>query len=75
LVKFFAKSRDKWKAKARASKGTIKQLKNRIRFLEASKGRWKEKATVLEAQRTGMPGQGRARAAEWEALKKSRGRR
>jgi hypothetical protein len=75
LVKCFAKSRDTWKAKARASKGTSQQRKHRIRLLEASKGRWKEKATVLEAQLTGMQGQGRARAAEWEALRKSRWRR
>jgi chromosome segregation ATPase len=71
LVKFFEKSRNKWKAKARDSKRVMKRLKNRIRFLEASRARWKDKAKRLEAQLTAMQAHEHAREAALEALKKS----
>ena len=48
LVKFFHKSRDQWKAKCIDTKATVKRLKNRVRYLEASKEEWKNRALALE---------------------------
>ena len=50
LVKFFEKSRDRWKAKCREAKIEVKRLKNRVRFLEKSKEHWKSKVKELEAE-------------------------
>lgn len=50
LVKFFEKSRDRWKAKCREAKIEVKRLKNRVRFLEKSKERWKSRVKELEAE-------------------------
>ena len=70
LVKFFETSRNKWKAKTRASKRVLKRLKNRVRFLEASRARWKDKAQGLEAEFAQLKARERATEAELEALKK-----
>ena len=43
LVKFFEKSRDRWKAKCCEAKIEVKRLKNRVWFLEKSKERWKNR--------------------------------
>ena len=50
LVKFFQKSRDQWKAKCIDAKGTVKKLKNRIRYLEVNKNEWKRRAIELEKE-------------------------
>ncbi len=39
LIKFFEKSRDKWKARALSSSTEIIRYKNRIKFLESSKSK------------------------------------
>ncbi len=64
LVRFFAQSRDEWKAKCRAAKRRIKLQKNRLRFLEESRARWKSRAQALEREVA------RLAAAERVALKK-----
>lgn len=48
LVKFFARSRDQWKAKYLETKTRVKRLTNRVRFLEASKAHYKERVKELE---------------------------
>jgi len=50
LVIFFERSRNQWKTKCKDAKATIKQLNNRIRYLEKNKAIWKTKALELEQQ-------------------------
>ena len=50
LVTFFARSRDKWKAKCKGAKEGLKKLKKRIVFLEERKACWKSRAKALERE-------------------------
>lgn len=50
LLRFFEKSRDRWKAKCRTAKAKVKRLSKRVRFLEASRARWKQRARELERE-------------------------
>ncbi len=71
LVRFFRKSRDQWKEKARESKAVIKRLKNRVVFLERSKGRLQSKVTELEQELSRLKTEARERAEELEEFKKN----
>ena len=71
LVTFFRRSPDQWKEKARESKAVIKRLKNRIVFLEKSKGRSQEKVTGLEQELSRLKRDSRERAEELEAVEKT----
>ncbi len=71
LVKFFQQSRDRWKAKHREAKVTLKRLTNRVRFLESSKAHWKGRVKALEAELAQFKAQAQAREKELEALKKN----
>ena len=42
LVRFFQRSRDKWKEKYRAMKRERKQLANQVRAVEKSRDHWKD---------------------------------
>lgn len=44
LVKFFLRSRDRWKVKCQASKREVKKLTNQVRAVEKSRDHWKEVA-------------------------------
>ncbi len=48
LVKFFQKSRDKWKAKCQAAKGHSKRLGNQLRAVEKSRAMWRQRAEQSE---------------------------
>ena len=72
LVRFFEKSRDKWKAKARGSKRIIKRFKNRVSFLERSKENWKRKAEKLADELAKMKAEKIAKEKELEALEKAK---
>lgn len=50
LLRFFKKSRDKWKSKYLEVKKAVKRLENRIRFLERSKAEYKQRVEELQAQ-------------------------
>jgi hypothetical protein len=50
LLRFFEKSRDKWKLKYREVKKVLKRLTNRIRFLERSKAEYQQRVEELQAQ-------------------------
>lgn len=50
LLRFFEKSRDKWKLKYLEVKKVLKRLTNRIRFLERSKAEYKQRVEELQAQ-------------------------
>ena len=41
LLKFFEKSRDQWKSKYKGVKKKVKQLKNRVSFLELDFGHFR----------------------------------
>lgn len=57
LVRFFEKSRDKWKVKCLEANTAAKGLKHRIRYLEQSKVEWKTKAKELEKELARMKAQ------------------
>jgi hypothetical protein len=52
LVRFFARSRDSWKAKCQKAKTHVKRLTNGIQALQRSRNRWKSlaKQSQREAQ-------------------------
>ena len=70
LVKFFEKSRDRWKAKCREAKIEVKRLKNRVRFLEKSKEHWKSRVQELEAELARVKAKEREKEEELEEFKK-----
>lgn len=71
LVKFFEKSRNKWKGKCQEAKSKVKKLNNRIRFLEKSKDQWKTRVKELEEELTAIRSMELAREEELETLKKT----
>jgi len=70
LVRFFARSRDQWKAKCLEANAMVKGLKHRMRFLERSKDHWKSRVQVLEGELTQLKAQAQAMREELAALKK-----
>ena len=72
LIRFFERSRNRWKAKCLDAKASRKRLQNRVRFLQHSKDRWKRRMRELEAELKTLKVQLRARAQELEAMKPSR---
>ena len=50
LIRFFEKSRDKWKEKAKESKYKIKLLSKKIKYLEQTKMTQKERIKQLESE-------------------------
>ena len=70
LVRFFARSRDQWKAKCLAAKAVGKGLKHRMRFLERSKDHWKRRVQELEGELTRMKAYVHAMHDEMDTLKK-----
>ena len=48
LLRFFCRSRDKWKAKCKAAKQENKSLKYRLAKMKESRDRWKVQAGWLE---------------------------
>jgi hypothetical protein len=70
LVRFFARSRDQWKAKCLAAKAMGKGLTHRMRFLERSKEHWKRRVQALEGELTRMKAHAQAMQEEMDTLKK-----
>jgi outer membrane murein-binding lipoprotein Lpp len=50
LVTFFEKSRDQWKEKCSEAKTKVKQLNNRVHFLEKSKEQLKNEVASLKIE-------------------------
>jgi len=50
LIRFFEKSRDKWKERAKESKYKIKLLSKKIKYLEQTKMTQKERIKQLESE-------------------------
>lgn len=72
LVRFFERSRNRWKTKCLDAKASMKRLQNRVRFLPCSKDRWKRRMHELEAEIKTLKVQLRACEQELEAMKSSR---
>jgi DNA repair ATPase RecN len=70
LLRFFEKSRDKWKLKYREVKKVLKRLTNRIRFLERSKAEYKQRVEELQAQLAALKASRLEKEEANEALKK-----
>jgi len=50
LVKFFERSRDRWKAKSRAAKTVLKRLGTRLGRLERRNAAYQQQLTALQTQ-------------------------
>jgi chromosome segregation ATPase len=48
LVRFFKKSRDRWKSKHHELKMTCKLLQNQTRAVEKSRASWRQRAVAAE---------------------------
>jgi hypothetical protein len=71
LTKFFEKSRDQWKEKCLKAKSKVKQLSNRVRFLENSKENLKIKIESLEEELAKIKIQEKTRDIEKQNKKKT----
>ena len=60
LVRFFEKSRNRWRERCKEAKARLKVEKTHVRRLETQRDRWKERARELEA----MLKSGEVRSAE-----------
>jgi chromosome segregation ATPase len=70
LVKFFAHSRDRWKAKSRATKTVLKRLGTRLGRVERRNAAYQEQVAALQAQVAEWQAQHAQTARELEELKK-----
>ena len=70
LVKFFERSRNRWKAKAAAAKTVLKRLGTRVRRLERSTIDYQQQVVVLQAQVTEWQAKHAQTVRELEDLKK-----
>lgn len=50
LVRFFEKSRDKWKQKYMERKNQCRKLSNQVRAVEGSRERWRNQAKAAEKE-------------------------
>ncbi len=70
LLRFFEKSRDKWKDRCKESKDQIRYYRNRTQFLEESKKEYKQRAIELEGRVKELELALNSQAAVIEELKK-----
>ena len=70
LVKFFAHSRDQWKAKSRAAKTVLKRLGTRLGRVERSNAAYQQQLTALHTQVAEWQAKHARTARELEELKK-----
>ena len=70
LVKFFERSRDRWKAKSRGAKTVLKRLGTRVRRLERSNADYQQQLAALQTQVAEWRTKHEETGRELEALKK-----
>jgi chromosome segregation ATPase len=70
LVKFFERSRDRWKAKSRTAKTVLKRLGTRLGRLERSNAAYRDQLAVLHTQVAEWQAKHEQTARELEELKK-----
>lgn len=71
LIRFFEKSRDKWKIKAMNAKYQIKLLRQKNKYLEQKKKEFKERSRNLEIELQQMNAREKRMRDEIEQLKKN----
>ena len=70
LVKFFERSRDRWKAKSRVAKTVLKRLGTRLRRVEQRNGDYQQQLAALQTQVAEWQAKHGQTACELEALRK-----
>lgn len=70
LIRFFEKSRDKWKERAKESKYKIKLLNKKIKYLEDAASARKERINQLESEVEQMMDKEKQMQEELEQIKK-----
>jgi hypothetical protein len=70
LVKFFERSRDRWKAKSRVAKTVLKGLGTRLRRLERSNADYQHQLIALQTQVAEWRAKHEETVRELDALKK-----
>jgi len=70
LVKFFERSRSRWKAKSQAAKTVIKRLGTRLRRVEQKNADYQQQVGVLQRQVAEWQAKQEATLRELEVLKK-----
>ncbi len=70
LVKFFERSRDRWKAKSREAKTVLKRLGTKLRRVERSNADYQQQLAALQTQVAEWQAKQAQTADELEALKK-----
>jgi len=70
LVKFFERSRDRWKAKSREAKTVLKRLGTQLRRVERSNADYQQQLAALQTQVAEWQAKHAQTAYELEALKK-----
>ncbi len=68
LVRFFRKSQQKWKEKAKQRRAKIKDLEHKVRDIDQSRAGWKRKAQQLDADKKTLEERLRVAEAEREQL-------
>ena len=71
LIRFFEKSRNGWKQKAKEAKYQIKLLRKRVKYLEQHKKEFKKRSKDLEHQVQQMKDKEERMQAEIDWLKKN----
>ena len=71
LLKFFEKSRDRWKAKCLEAKATVRQVKNRATWLAQSRDAWKARSQAQATRIRDLERQVRDQQQTIQTLKKS----
>jgi chromosome segregation ATPase len=70
LVKFFERSRDRWKAKSREAKTALKRLGTRLRRSERRNAEYQQQLAALQRQVREWQARQAQTAEELEAIKK-----
>lgn len=70
LVKFFERSRDRWKAKSREAKTVLKRLGTQLRRVERSNADYQQQLAALQTEVAEWQAKQAQTADELEALKK-----
>lgn len=69
LLRFFRKSQQQWKEKAKQRRERIKKLEHKVRDLDESRANWKSKVQQLDAEKKALEERVQVAEAEREDLR------
>lgn len=69
LLRFFRKSQQKWKEKAKERRARIKDLEHKVRDIDESRANWKSKMQQLDGEKKALEERLRVAEAEREQLR------